>query len=299
LRDIDPFVTIFPVQRDDDFTPSGPIRSLGYRLLWSCATAFHRAGTACTYVAAGLLHRDDFRRASRILWRDYGTLIEDVDGGLENWERRMFESALKPSDRILLVGCGAGRDLLALRELGYDVTGLDPTPELVERARYHAARRGVTAVVLEGFVETAELGVYDVVVLAGNCYSFIQGADARIATLIRLKAHLAPQGRIVITYAGALRRGSSGIRLTQLVSRVWRAHWHPERGDNFARDYFAHRLIRYEHMFVTGEVALECAEAGFHIVRDVTTAAYYVVAAPSPAGLDASRENECGYPGGP
>jgi SAM-dependent methyltransferase len=189
--------------------------------------------------------------------------------------------------------------LVALRELGYDVTGLDPTPELVERAHYHLARRGVSAEVIEGFVETAPLGVYDVVVLAGNCYSFIQGADARIATLRRLKTHLAPRGRVVITYAGALRPGSSGIRLTQLVSRVWRAHWRPERGDNFARDYFAHRLLRYEHMFEPGEVALECAEAGVHVVRDVTTAAYYVVAAPGPAGLDASREKECGYPGGP
>jgi SAM-dependent methyltransferase len=282
LHNRNQFCQNLAVQDDGHFVPAGSIRSLGYRVLWSCAQAFHRAGHACMYAAAGLLRKDDFRAASRLLWAEYGTLVEDVDGGLEAWERRLYDTVLRPPDRILLVGCGAGRDLLALRELGHEVTGLDPTPELVDQARRHLARRGVTATIREGFVETVDLGdQYDLVVLAGNCYSFLLSAASRIATLTRIKAHLAPQGRVVITYTGAVRRPPISIHVTRIISRMARADWRPEEGDSFSRDYLKHRLLRYEHMFGPGEVERECAEAGLRVVRDVRTAAYYVVAVPA------------------
>ena len=234
------------------------------------------------FAAAGLLRREDLRAATRHLWRDYGTSLEDVDGGLEVWERRMYDSVLEPEDHILLVGCGAGRDLLALRQLGYEVTGLDPTPELVEQARSHLSRRGVTARVMQGFVETAVVeGTYDVVVLAGNSYSFLPTSMSRIATLARIRNQLAPRGRVVITYTGAVRRLPFSTWVTRIVARVARADWRPEPGDNFTRDYFKRRLLRYEHMFMPGEISRECAEAGLRVVKDVRSGGYYAVAVPA------------------
>jgi SAM-dependent methyltransferase len=41
-------------------------------------------------------------------------------------------------DPILDAGCGAGRLLAPLRELGYDVDGCDASPDMVERARRRA-----------------------------------------------------------------------------------------------------------------------------------------------------------------
>ena len=239
------------------------------------------SGMPVMYAAAGLLRKDDFRTASRLLWRDYGTSIEDIDGGLEVWERRLYDAVLKPSDRILLVGCGAGRDLLALREMGYEVTGLDPTPELVDQARQNLGRRGVTAIIREGFIETSDLEEpYDVVVLAGNCYSFLLTAASRIATLARIKAHLSPQGRVVIMYTGT-QRPPFAIHVARITSRLARTDWRPEPGDAFARDPVTRRLLRYEHMFTPGEVERECTKAGLRVVRDVRTAGYYVVAVPA------------------
>ena len=266
------------MQHDGDFAPAGRLRAIAYRLLWSLAHAFQRGGHACIYGAAGLLRKDDFRTASRLVWRDYGTSLEEMDGGLEVWERRLYDGVLKPSDRILLVGCGAGRDLLALREMGYEVTGLDPTPELVEQARRNLAQRGVTALIRQGFIETSDLEeTYDVVVLAGNCYSFLLTSASRIATLARIKAHLAPQGRVVIVYTGT-HRPPFAIHVARVTSRLAGADWRPEPGDAFARHPATRRLLRYEHLFTPGEVERECAKAGLRVVRDVRTAGYYVVA---------------------
>lgn len=47
--------------------------------------------------------------------------------------------------RVLDVGCGTGEHTIHLASLGYDVLGVDLSPEAVERARANAARRGVAA----------------------------------------------------------------------------------------------------------------------------------------------------------
>jgi SAM-dependent methyltransferase len=38
-------------------------------------------------------------------------------------------------DRVLVVGCGTGQHSLFLRERGFEVTGVDPNPTMLERAR--------------------------------------------------------------------------------------------------------------------------------------------------------------------
>jgi SAM-dependent methyltransferase len=257
------------------------VRATAYRLLWAAARFFHRAGRACAYAAAGLLQSDDLRRAGRMVWRHFGTGLIDVDSGFDGWERRMYDEALRPGDRILLAGCGAGRDLLALLERGHEVTGLDPTPELVDEARRHLVRRGMQAQVVQGFVETAHVdGPYDLIALGGNCYSFVMSAAARTALLARLKDHLAPGGRLLITFSGTRDRGPRAIRMTQAVGRVTGADWLAEPGDCFVEDFRWDRLVRYEHLFKPGEIERECAAAGLRVLKEVRQAGFYAIALP-------------------
>src|SRR3954463_4969123 len=53
--------------------------------------------------------------------------------------------ALKPGHRVLDVGCGPGRHALALARRGFDVIGVDLSPEFVALARAAAAAEGLTA----------------------------------------------------------------------------------------------------------------------------------------------------------
>jgi SAM-dependent methyltransferase len=53
--------------------------------------------------------------------------------------------ALTPGQRVLDVGCGPGRHALALARRGFDVVGVDLSPDFVGLARDAAAAHGLTA----------------------------------------------------------------------------------------------------------------------------------------------------------
>ena len=62
-----------------------------------------------------------------------------------------------PGARVLDLGCGPGPDLVALAKLGYDVTGVDWSPEMVERANEAIRARG-----LERNARAHVLGIHEI-----------------------------------------------------------------------------------------------------------------------------------------
>ena len=62
-----------------------------------------------------------------------GTVSVDMAEG-----RRRFIEALSPGSRILDAGCGSGRDALAFKQLGFEVTDFDGSGEMVRMASAHA-----------------------------------------------------------------------------------------------------------------------------------------------------------------
>ncbi len=57
--------------------------------------------------------------------------------------------ALRPGERVLIVGCGTGLDFDFMPR-GVEITGLDLAPGMLARARTRAARLGHAATLLEG-----------------------------------------------------------------------------------------------------------------------------------------------------
>jgi SAM-dependent methyltransferase len=255
-----------------EFMPGGRWRSVAYRALWRAAGCFQKAANGCLYLSAGLLRPDDLRAAGAAQWNAFSQATDDVDAGLMHWEHRIYNDVLGGRERVLLVGCGAGRDLVALKRMGHDVTGIDVSSEITELARAHLARHQITANVLTGFIEETDPGgPYDAIIFSGRSYGCIRGTLTRIGTLSRLRKSLTDEGRTVISYntTGAERRVARWM--TAMTARLAGSGWHPERGDRFTGEHLAPGVLRYEHMFQPHDIAAECGTAGFGIERDEIT----------------------------
>ena len=252
---------------DDAFTPEGPIRSITYRLLWAVIDAFEKSSNACLYLAVGLLRQNDLRSASQTRWSRYAAPDESAEAGLEPWEQRLYFGVLKEGDRILLVGSGGGRDLLPFCARGYVVTGVELVPALAAAARRHLDRNAMAATLIEAPIETADLpDSYDVVIFSAFVYAYIAGSRSRASMLERLRSHLSPGGRIILSYMEAVPRARRGLRLTRLSGWMAGTDWTPEPEDTFSCG--PSRLPFYERALSSAGVRSELTAAGFRIVRD-------------------------------
>jgi SAM-dependent methyltransferase len=241
------------------------VRRLLVASLLALARTLDRGVAVATFVAAGLLRLDALGRHMGENWRQFGAVQSEADiaGGLFPWERKFYGRFLTPGDRVLVVGCGGGRDLIALLEQGCRAEGLEPVAVCAEQARERLAARGLAADVVTADIVTAVLSHrYDAIVFSWLCYSYIPLRARRIAVLRKVTEHLAPGGRILISYVPAPQRlRRLPWRLAWLASRLSRADWRPEHGDVFMRQPDT-GCIHYEHQFSEAEVEAEVRAAG-------------------------------------
>jgi len=241
-------------------------RRRAFAALYLLGRGLESAATALRYAAAGLLDRATLQAAIIEEWRQFGIAQETSDDvSLFAWEDARF---IDRDDRVLLIGCGTGRDLLALLDRGYRPDGLDLVPEAVERARQRLTERKLEALVRVGDIETVELGQrYDVFVFSWFCYAYIPESARRVRVLEKLSAHLARRGRILLSYAPAQQAGPRRtLRLTRAVARLMGASWRPEAGDSLAIAGPTMSSVTFQHFFQPGEVEAEARAAGLHVL---------------------------------
>ena len=243
------------------------VRRVGYVALQAVGRVLDLGARATIYLAAGTLDRDELRAAVAARWDGYAPTEELVLSGLWDWERAWYPRHLRLDGRALLVGCGTGRDLIALIRLGYQVDGLELVAASATRARAILTKLGLPGDVMIGAVEDAPLvGPYDAVIFSWYAYSYIPVAARRIATLRRVAAALRPGGQILLSYVIDNRppRTVPAV-LTRVVATLARTDWRPEPGDRiWAGD--RPRSLHFEHQFQAGELEREAAAAGLRVV---------------------------------
>jgi len=249
-----------------------------YIVLWAAARALELAGRSAMYAGAGLLRLSDLHGAIARTWAKFGRNEDAIFSGFMTWEEALYGRFLKPDDQIFLIGCGTGRDVIAFLRRGHRVTGIDPATGALDLAREMLVRERLTAELYAGSIETAPVpGSFDAFIFSWYCYAYIPQAGTRIAVLRKLKAHLNPGGRILISYLPVFdppRR--LPIRVAQLVARLTGSGWHPEFGDVLGPASGDPGAIHYEHHFTKAEFEGEARAAGltilFHQVTDDGTA---------------------------
>lgn len=223
-----------------------------------------RAARLLAYATAGVLTRRELGRAAAGRWSDFGIDETYVMSGLFTWEENFYFRFLKPDDHVLIVGSGSGRDLIGLRRAGYRADGLEPSATAVALARSMCDKAGVQADFQVGWIETAEITEkYNVFIFSWYCYSYICDRAARVGALRAAARHLAPNGRIILSYTVTepvtryLPRAA-----TEAVGRLTGTDWRPLPTDIIM---FEHGGLHFEHQFLPGEIEEEVAAAGLHI----------------------------------
>jgi SAM-dependent methyltransferase len=239
-----------------------------FAILWKATRTLERAQRASMHLAVGTLALRDLRSAIANAWKPFSASEAEILSGLMPWERLLFGRFLKPEDRILVVGCGTGRDLIALLKLGYRAEGLDVVADAITLARQMLEREGLSAALYTGPVEAVTLpGSFDAIIFSWCCYGYIPQADTRIGVLRKVKAHLNPGGRVLISYSPADRPPRPlSIVFARFAARLTRSDWHPELGDRFGATARDRQAIHYQHEFWEGELEKEARSAGLTVV---------------------------------
>jgi glycine/sarcosine N-methyltransferase len=115
-------------------------------------------------------------------------------------ERRFFKYTLDMNrvNTVLDCFCGTGFHVAMLSEMGYDVEGIDISPEMVRKARENLKSKGLDARVRPGDVKALDTGKkYDCVLSMGNSLPHEFGDGVSIA-LKKMYEALNPGGTCVI-----------------------------------------------------------------------------------------------------
>ena len=138
---------------------------------------------------------DEARERARATWAagDYDAIVDYIWGVGGDLVDRV---GVGDGDRVLDVACGTGNAAIPAAQRGGEVTGLDLTPELLERGRRRAQKEGVTIDWVEGDAEALPFddASFDVMLSTFGCM-FAPRHQVAAAEIARV---LAPGGRIGI-----------------------------------------------------------------------------------------------------
>ena len=116
----------------------------------------------------------------------------------ERWTRRLLEKAEEDGvegRRLLDIGCGTGLSFIALLESGWEVTGCDISPAMLERAR---ARTGDSATLVGADMRSLpELGEFDLVWSLNDSLNDLLSPGELEAALSGMQRNLAPGGVVL------------------------------------------------------------------------------------------------------
>jgi hypothetical protein len=182
--------------------------------------------------------------------------------GLFDWEKTSVETHFGDCKKLLVAGAGGGREVIALRRLGFEVDGFDSHPDLIRAANELLAREGmapdIRAAPWDRCLDTDR--EYDGVIIGWGAYMHIRGRERRVAFLRELRSKVAVGAPVLLSFY-----------VTSPNSRYFR--WVARVGAPLARVLGREPvavgdclLPFYAHFFTQERLEAELAAGGFGLV---------------------------------
>ena len=137
-------------------------------------------------------------------------IYDRVNGELDysKWADFLVECSKKHSDvkpeLVLDLGCGTGRMTLELARRGYDMTGVDYSPEMLDIARTRAAEQGIDNVLwlCQDFTALDLYGTVDLAVSCLDCINHLTTTAELKEALALVHNFLVPDGLFIFDING-------------------------------------------------------------------------------------------------
>ena len=124
-------------------------------------------------------------------------------GDTSDWPDRRFYLQLleRTGNPVLDVACGTGRLLLDFLDHGYDVDGIDVSPEMLEICEDKAEARGISIDVYEQAMEDLDLPrEFGTIIVASSAFQLIVDRRAAAEAMRRFHEHLRPGGALAMPF---------------------------------------------------------------------------------------------------
>lgn len=191
--------------------------------------------------------------------------LESVGFELESWEVDVCKRYGLSSGRMLVLGCGWGREAIMIAERKVHVVGLDLHPGVLSIGSRVAAERRVPARFMRGdfLAPPCKPGSFECILLSGTMYSAIPGRETRQQWLNRVRGLCKPNGLIILSFQIDMRSDGRLDRLTErlraALARLPGTNPSYQQGDVCQGGHFFH-LFRDET-----ELKAEFDGAGAHV----------------------------------
>lgn len=243
------------------------------RRLLAALESFH------TGLLLGLLRRDALDRMTQQSYRERALYLDDTynASGLFDWERQAVAQHFRAGSRLLLSGCGGGRELLSLAQNGFIVDAFDPNADYVALARRTLEQGSLPGMVLQAEPNAVPVdfaGPYEGFVLGWLMYAHIVGRNARIAFLRELRRRAKAGAPLLLSFwprRASSRRERMQHAVALTTARLSFNPRSPEFGDDLNQQAFV-------HWFDEAGIGSELREAGFQPISYAATPFGHVVA---------------------
>jgi ubiquinone/menaquinone biosynthesis C-methylase UbiE len=138
--------------------------------------------------------------------KEYGTAVvvdryrKHSKGLLYESEKVLIDKYFKRRSKILDLACGSGRTALPLYKLGYEVVGVDLTPEMIELAKLAANSENASICYRVGDATSLNFADndFDGALLSNNGLGSIPGNKDRLKTLHEINRVLKVGGKVIL-----------------------------------------------------------------------------------------------------